>query len=223
MQKEKQHLITQDIVSKVRWFLEAPDVVIKEDKGGDGKKTWKEKALEDLSNTLNRVKTPFPEAARRGVEFEKTVYDVVASGKEGGSKKFRSVCEELQGFEFYQKGKKTIDVDGMSCFLYAKYDAISHQRREIKDLKTSEKYRAGKFKDSFQHPLYCYISGYPSFKYVLVEWEKYPEIRDVHAEVFHFSDMDQLEHTIRDAIRETFSVLHDLKLWEAYRNSYCLY
>jgi len=227
MIKEKSHLVTQDIVSAARWYLDSPMVVIKPEKGGDGKTTWKEKALIDLTNKLNRVKTPFPEAAKKGVDFENKVYEVAATEEKVGSENFQKVCGEVRGYTFYSKGKKTIDIDGMECFLYTKYDAIrypmDHREPFIKDIKTTESYKRGKYLAGFQHKFYCYVSGIPNFSYVVVEWGEHPKIKNVHIESYICSDMAMLKIDVIHEIKECFSVLKDLGLWEAYRTKYCLY
>ena len=53
MTKEKSCLVTQSLIGAVDWYLTAPDTIIKPDKGGDGKQTWKEKAYNDLLNSDN--------------------------------------------------------------------------------------------------------------------------------------------------------------------------
>lgn len=227
---EKKHLITQDIVSKTKWFLEAPNAIIKAEKGGDGKTTWKEKALQDLKDTLQRVKRDLPPDALNGVIFEKKVYENANGVSPVGSAFFQQVCEEVRGFKFYEKGKKTITVDGCECFLYTKYDAIWYpgypspeNEGHIKDLKTTKQYKRGKYLGGFQHKLYCYVAGIPKFDYVIAEWDVYPKIKEVYKEPYVCLDMAQLEKDVIFEIRECFNVIKDLGLWEDYRTKYCLY
>lgn len=226
MPKEKSHLVTQNLMSSVNWFLTAPNSPIKDRDDG---KTWSEKAKEDLYNLINRVRTDFPESARRGVEFEKTVYKYANAEKipSSASKEFRKVCEEVKGFQFYQKGNKTIEVDGKEVFLYAKYDAIipHGENKFIKDLKTTGlgKYSFGKYLKGVQHKMYAYISEIPVFEYVIAEWEEYPKIHEIHKERYVVKDFNSLERELIEKIQETFSVLKDVGLWEAYRETYCMY
>jgi hypothetical protein len=221
--KEKSCLVTQNLIEKVRWYLDAPNSIVKADKGGDGKITWKEKALLDLSNTLNRVPSDFPLAAKRGVEFEKVVYHAVEVGKLSGSEFFQSICKELAGFEFYKKGGKKVQMDGLEVYFYAKYDAITPDRKRIKDLKTTDHYKAGKYLKGIQHKIYCFVADAPEFEYVIAEWAEHPKIKAVHKEMYRVADPVMLEKDILYATRECFDTIKDLGLWEAYRTKYCLY
>lgn len=223
MTGEKKCLVTQNLIEKTKWYIDAPNSVIKAERGGDGRTTWKERAMQDLQNTLNRVPSPFPEAAKRGVDFEKVVYHAVETGKVAGSDHFQSICEKLKGFEFYKKGSKVFNMDGLQCFLYAKYDAITSDQKRIKDLKTTESYKVGKYLKGIQHKIYCHIADADEFTYVIAEWDKYPKIKAVHEEVYRVTDPTALENDIRFATRECFDVIKDLGLWEAYRTKYCLY
>lgn len=221
---EKKHLITQDIVSATKWFLDSPSSIIKAEKGGDGTMTWKDKALQDLKNKLQRVKTDFPEAAQRGVAFENQVYRKAWMEDPGGSENFRKVCSLVKGFAYHQKGKKTIVVEDLECLLFTKYDAILYgENARIRDLKTTESYKKGKHLTGFQHKLYCYVANIPCFDYVIAEWKEYPAIKEVHVEEYYCDDMVQLEKDILFEIKECFLVIRDLGLWDDYRTKYCLY
>ena len=121
---EKQCLVTQNLIETIKWYLTAPDVIIKPEKGGDGKTTWKEKALLDTKNLLGRTKGEFPEAARRGVEFEKKVYQCVQEGRVAGSEAFQAICNHVKGYEFGKKGGKKVPLGEDTIYFYAKYDAI---------------------------------------------------------------------------------------------------
>jgi len=166
----------------------------------------------------------FPEAAKRGIEFEKKVYTVVSAGVEvQSSEHFKDICNEVRGYQFYQKDGKHVQMDGLDLFFYAKYDAITADKRSIVDLKTTGKYREGKYVKGIQHKIYCYVSGAEYFKYVIAEWEEYPKIKAVHREEFIVKDREAMEKDILFQTRECFDTLKDLGLWEVYRTQYCLY
>lgn len=223
MPKEKSCLVTQNIIEKTRWYVESPNTVIKTEKGGDGHTTWKEKALQDLRDTLARVSKPFPEAAKRGVDFEKKLYAVASSGEMKGSPEFQAMCQAIHGFEYYKKGGKHVPMDGLDLFFYAKYDAISPDKRRIKDVKTTGAYRARKYLHGIQHKIYCYIEEAEYFQYVIAEWDEWPKIKKVHYEDFYVQNQKALEDDILFATRECFDIIKDLGLWETYRTKYCLY
>lgn len=223
MIKEKSCLVTQNLIEKTRWYVESPNTVIKTEKGGDGHTTWKERALQDLRMSLARESQPFPEAARRGVNFEKKLYGVVESGQVLGSENFQVMCHALYGFKFGQKGGKNVEVDGNKVYFYGKYDAISADGRAIIDVKTTASYRDGKYLNGIQHKLYCYISGAEIFQYLIAEWGEYPTIKQIHREEYRVKDPKALEDDVLYATRECFDIIKDLGLWETYRTEYCLY
>jgi len=228
MSNEKSHLITTSLIGSVKWALEAPNSIIKPDKGGDGILTWKEKALTDLRNTLGREKTDFPEPARRGVEFETKVYKVANLPDLNdlpGSENFKKVCKSIRGYKFYEKKGVTIDVDGKTCYLFGKYDAISYEEKKIKDLKTTEKYSNGKYLKSFQHKMYCLISGegFDDFEYVVAEWDSFPKIKAIHFEQFQVKNRELLYKEVETEIQYCFEAINDFGLWDVYREKYCLY
>lgn len=224
MVKEKSCLITTSLVGAVKWYLTAPGSVIKEEKGGDGLLTWKEKARFDLESTVCRVKTPFAKEASQGAEFEKTVYLNASKEKPSGTEKFQRVCGLLKGYEFYQKGGMNLEIAGNQCYLYCRYDAIKRSPEvSLKDLKTTASYAPGKYLNGFQHKMYCLVSGANEFDYVIVEWEEYPIIADVHIERYRVENRELLQNEVMTEIEDCLNTLKDLKLWEPYREKFCLY
>lgn len=225
MSKEKQCLITTSLIGSIEWFGNAPNSIIKPERGGDGKTTWKDKAKQDLINTLSRIPGDFPEEARRGVEFEKQVYKY-ANNMEAlppnRSKEFIKVCESVKGYQFYQKGGIKLEVDGESCYLYAKYDAIK-PGEDLKDLKTTKEFKPNKYLDTFQHKLYCYITKIPTFEYIVAEWAEYPKIAGVFSEPYQVEDFDKLEQEIVRTIKGAFDVIREMDLWGVYKETFCLY
>ena len=225
--KEKKCLVTQHLIGSVKWALNAPMSIIKPDKGGDGKMTWAEKGRLDLENTLNRVWTGMPEPAQHGIDFEKMVYETANKNEDdwGGSDYFKQVCKEVQGFSFGEKGKKELEVDGHKCFLYGKYDGIKRKAEtpEIKDIKTTAKYKPKKYLEGVQHKLYCYMENIKRFTYVIAEWEKFPKIKAVHLEEYIVTDFELLEHEVLNNVSHCLWDIKDMGLWDIYRNNYCLY
>ena len=222
---DKSHLVTSSLINSVKWAIKAPSSIIKEEKGGDGKLTWREKALTDLSNTLNRVRTPFSPEAKYGVEFENKVYKVANNEEIPGSDYFKKVCQEVKGFNFQRKQGIKVEIAGCNCYLYGKYDAVKDDTKYIKDIKTTGKYRFGKYLDTVQHKLYCYIAGegYDVFDYIIAEWDEYPKIKAIHIERYRVNDREKLERELFLEVEDCFESIKDFGLWEAYREKYCLY
>lgn len=226
MSKEKSCLVTQNLVGTVKWALEAPNVIIKSNHNGDGKETWKERAMLDLKALICREKRPFPIAAQRGVAFEKKLYEEAIKSaqpnySERGSVMFQKMISHVQGFKFYQKKGINETIDGLNCYLYGKFDAV--RDNHIIDIKTTESYNKGKYIKGFQHLLYCYITKIHTFEYIIAEWEEYPIIKDIHHEHYTVESMDLLRDKIHQEITFCFNTLEDLGLWNDYRTKYCLY
>lgn len=221
---DKKCLVTQNLIESVKWYMGAPTTIIKPERGGDGVKTWKSKALQDLRDMLGRVPGEFGPEALNGMNFEKKVYEFANKENRKGSAFFQSVCDSVKGMHFYRKGGKNVKIGEYDCYVYAKYDAILGTK--IKDIKTTGKYSNNKYLSSIQHKLYCYVADANDFEYVIVEWSQYPEIRAVHSEVFTIpaeSGTKYLEREIHSAVIDCFDNLQNLDLWELYRESYCLY
>lgn len=221
---EKKCLVTQNLIESVKWYMEAPTSIIKPERGGDGVRTWKSKALQDLKDMLGRVPGEFGPEAMNGVNFEKKVYEFCNKEDVKGSDHFKEVCSKVRGMQFYRKGGKDVKVGEYDCYVYAKYDAIQVPR--IKDIKTTAKYTKNKYLGSIQHKLYCYVADANEFEYVIVEWKKFPEIKAVHSEWFTVpaeSGTKYLEPEVHSAIIDCFDNLQNLDLWDLYRESYCLY
>lgn len=223
-QNNKSCLITTGLINAITWFRTAPPVVIKPEKGGDGKTTWKEKAEMELLALLGREKRDFPEAAQQGVNFEKQIYKYANTPEKiptESSEYFIKVCKEVQGYAFYKKGGKKIEVDGHKCYVYGKYDAIKLPK--IKDIKTTKEYKLNKYLETVQHILYCYISGATSFEYVIAEWDEYPKIKNVYKESYEVMDQEELEKEVFSLVKDTIDFLKDYQWFDLYKEKFCLY
>ena len=218
----KKCLVTESLVNSVDWYSTAPEAIIKPERGGDGKMTWKDKAWADLKAILNRERGVFSPEAQWGVNFERKVYTLAnLEDRGGGSELFNQVCDEVKGFDFREKGKKVLTIDGETCLLYCKYDAI--KLPVLKDLKTTGTYKKGKYLNGFQHLQYCTVSGADRFEYIITEWEEYPVIKAVHKEVFEVKNHNLLERQVSEIISGTFMQIKALGLWDVYKNVYCMY
>ena len=218
----KSCLITPDIIGAVKWAKTAPSSVIKPEKGGNGITTWKTQALKDLKSKLLRERGTFPEAARRGVQFEKQVYASAMSGAipENASEHFRQVVEECIGGDIQAKAGKEYIVDGERCYLYGKFDIAFE--KITKDIKTTADYSADKYIGSIQHTLYAFVREVYLFRYIVAEWDEYPKIKKVHTINLEL-DPVLCKQILTKAIQDTFDFLKQNRFWEIYRETYCLY
>jgi hypothetical protein len=222
--KEKNCLITTSLLSSISWFLTAPNIVISEERGGDGKTTWKEKAELDLKKLLSREKDSFPIEAQRGVKFEKQVYkwaNNINNIPKTYSENFINVCKEVEGFQFFKKGGLKIKVNNDICYLYGKYDA--YKLNCLKDIKTTKEYKQNKYLNTSQHLIYCYITKINYFEYIIVEWKEYPEIKNIYKEIYMVNDWKELEDEIINLLTESINFLKDYQLWDLYKEKFCLY
>jgi len=222
---EKKCLITTNLIGAIDWYKTAPNSIIKSERGGDGKTTWKDKAEKDLHNLLSRTPGDFPKEAQQGVKFEKQVYAMannIENIPRDYSKHFVSICKEVSGFMFHQKGGKVLKVGEDICYIYGKYDAIK-PNEIIKDIKTTKKYSINKYLNTVQHIFYCFISGIGKFEYIIAEWEEFPKIKNVYKEVYEVLDQQELEKGVITIVSEALQFLKDYNLWELYREKYCLY
>ena len=213
--------MTQNLIESVRWYMEAPMSVIKPERGGDGTKTWKQKAWSDLEDMLLRKPSEFGIAAQHGVNFEKKIYEFANNETRAGSKEFNEICDSVKGMRYFHKEGKTFKINELECYIYAKYDAILLPK--IIDLKTTAKYKKGKYLNSVQHKLYCFVSEAEEFEYIIGEWDEYPKLKAVHREVYRVQNKDLLKTEVEMMILDCFDNLMNLNLWEKYRDTYCLY
>lgn len=250
--KKPCNLITQTIIEAVNFYDTMGEWPIKKDKVGFEEQaaqglTWKQYAYNELVAKVNRVKTPFPERAMRGVKFEKAVYKAAESWQDvEGSNEFKTVVREVKGMDFGNKGGINIYIPGVDdiCYVYTKEDALKFPL--ITDLKTTEEYKKpGKYLEGIQHELYCYRwiktgMDIEEFKYLIAEWDVYPKLKNLYGELFVREDVidilssrthqkvetfnnKDLITTVERKIFDFIARLKELELFEAYQENFCLY
>lgn len=189
-------------------------------------KSWREKAYDDLYNSLARNYGPWedaPEAIRKGVEFEDTVYKHANKTERGGSEKFNQVCDMVKGGNFQKKSKKFLTLKGIEYCIYSKLDV--RLPNKIIDLKTTMNYKGPqKYLDTIQHKFYCYTEDCLDFEYVVVTWDVGYTIDEIFVVPYHVDDMNLVEADIANATMNFVAFIDaDPKLKEAYENKFCLY
>lgn len=208
----KSRLLTPSVIGSIRWFTNCPN-------------SWREKATQDLTNTLCRIWTTPNALAQRGINMEKKVYEIVKEGKEVEcSPEFRILLEECKGAEIQKKGKKFIDWNGSTYCVYGKYDAWFPDM--IKDLKSTKSYSQSKYIGSEQHNMYCYIEDIPQFRYVVAEMSDDPEnnkIKNVH-KIDITVDLKKAEQEVIEYIKYVEKFFEEYPSFkEMYLEKYCLY
>lgn len=235
MAKEKAHLFTQDIVGACRWANTAPISQIKPEKLGDLPEgtTWRTKAFMDLKNKLGRVSGDFPVAAQNGVSFERALYAEALNDTNVGSDMFKELVAYIRGGNFQHKLKQDYSYRGMNIFLYGKEDVrfegtegnTFHPGKKIIDIKTTANFK-NKYHEGFQHILYAFVDQIESFEYIVAEWDMenggYPLIKAIHYIPIKI-DLKKAEARVNMEIDFCFNFMKEYKLWDLYRETYCMY
>ena len=182
----KNYLITPTLLNQYEWIKDCPPDSL-------------EKNLEDFHNIINRIYPPeVPDYILLGREFEHYIEKSVKTGKLG-SDKFNEIREYFLGARFQQKTKYKIQVNNESFLLYGKIDALFHDK--IIDLKTTSSFHIKKYKNSWQHKIYCYCKKIKDFSYIIVEL-KDRKIVDHHIIDYRVPSFKLLEGEIIEIIKE---------------------
>lgn len=117
-----------------------------------------EDPLEEFRRILNREPTETTEAMQNGIDFEDLVTSYVMNRPDQPDKTIPwgepawIISEIIAGGQLQVKCGKTVEINGMSIFLYGRLDAL--KAGSIYDIKFSKSYERGKYYDSTQHPMY---------------------------------------------------------------------
>lgn len=157
---------------------------------------------------------------KAGLDFEAAIYTATATGNTEGSEYFREVVAKAKGGKFQEKAKKireiTIpDAGVIPVCIYAKADVVFPAL--LLDIKTTGKYRKGKYLDTAQHLIYCEAFGIKDFQYVIAEWEGEAgqKIGAVHYEDFEAGE--ELPRQVDAWAEKTIGFLYSRPdLWQGY-------
>jgi len=201
-------LITPTLFNSVDWLKKCPQ-------------SWKERAYNDLSNTLNRVYLQMPEAVQNGVDFEKKLMNFVA-----GPKTIADIKEENSNFkenlisaiqiikdgEYQSKSKKVVEIDGIEYLLYGKLDVLLPDR--VIDIKTTASYKGKSYYLSgWQHKFYCYNEYIDTFTYLVLELvsvNKVLKIRDIHCIEYYVKSFKDIGKEIVTKIESFLEFLEEV-------------
>lgn len=218
-------LITPSIMNAVDWAKNAPTSIIRPEKGGDGKTTWRARAFEDLTRQLSRCYSDeMPEPVKRGLDFEDAVYRRARMPEDSwkGSKEFGEIVSEARGGRFQVKTKRDITVDGIRYTCFGKLD-IRHPKLII-DLKTTNKYKEPqKYLSTPQHLIYTWSERIPDFRYRVVVLDEKNRILEHYPVDFHSPGEAEVEAELTRRIRSFREYLEIEGLLDLYNEKFCLY
>lgn len=173
--------------------------------------SWKERAFNDLHNTLGRIYGPSTPEMQAGIDFENMIYRfanaddydrIVSEWKD--SKHVLKCIKRVHGFIFQKTVFYNITVDGVNYFFKCKMDAWS--TNEIVDIKTTGNFRGdNQYLSKWQHRLYPLASGVDKFTYLVAEWQDLSvskKIKDVHEVEYVLKDKALVEDQVKQRIRD---------------------
>ena len=109
--------------------------------------------IQDFKDVLNRVKKPTTEAQQKGLDFEDEVYK---GNKPLYNPYVKDGLYKVKVSRFYK-----------DILLIGIIDVL--QPNWIYDVKTTKTYKVGKYFNTSQHKVYCYITSIKNFSYLINE------------------------------------------------------
>jgi hypothetical protein len=153
-----------------------------------------EEEMQDLLDTLNKVKKEKSPAMQAGIDFENAIRGVCDGTGVTDDFCVLEAADIVKGGMWQQRVSRDLDGD----LVYGIADVI--RRNTIFDIKRVFKYDLGKYEGSIQHLVYMYASGIPNFEYVIAD--KYGS---VSVETYHW-EVGSLE-TLKERVSEMKSSL----------------
>jgi hypothetical protein len=214
-------LMTPTLWDSIDWLQKSPD-------------SWKKRAYESLSNTLNRIWDPTP-AIKRGIAYEKQICfgenpidEVATEIREKFIKAYDMIHAE--GHVFQKKTKKIVDFDGKEFCLYGKMDVSfktlpDYPNGFIIDIKTTSNYRGkSSYLSKWQHKVYTWLTRIKDFMYIVYEFDEYGNMIDIHFIEYHVDDFGPIGEEIMNNLAKVVTFLRtDKTLSKAYMKKFNLY
>lgn len=182
---------------------------------------WKVRAEAGFLSKLRREKVDYPVWVKKGRAFEDTVYRVCNAHPNNpvtqGSELFQKVCNKCQGGVFQKKLKKPVSIEGQKVFFFGYADVIHPST--IIDIKTTLTYKGPeKYLNGHQHLMYTYLAELPNFEYLIAQWkDEYSNtLQAVYEITYKAPDLEKLEKTIEEKVKNFFNYLRENGLWDDY-------
>jgi len=210
-------LITTSLIGSINWFLNAPN-------------SYKEQSYLDLKNMLGRESYEMNEYAKRGVEFERMIYDTLKYDRDISkikcSEKFKEFLFACKNGSFQEKVKFFMTIDNIEYCIYGKIDVLfQHKIIDIKTTSKWDEYSKDKYLSSFQHKFYCYGKKIPDFEYMIAVFDGLNlPIKDIKHITYQVKDFTGLEYEIIEKIKEVQKFLNEYnELLELFDTVYSKY
>ena len=201
-------LITPSLLNSFAWYNNCPY-------------SWKEKAIQDLSNYLNRVPFEPNEYFERGNKYEKQVKALCNGWKvEDPMPTIKEMAKLCKGGLWQQNTKVFIVIDNVEYIVCGRIDVL--KKDEIIDIKTTSNYKGeDSYLSTSQHVLYLYanheIGGtINKFRYLVSDFN------EIHKVSFEVEDWDLLRVEAFKLLTDFLNFLKGNKsLQEAYLHKFC--
>ena len=196
--------VTPSLLNDYNWFKNCPP-------------SWKERAYNSFSKTLNREFVTSPEI-ELGKKFEDCIMYSIKSGK-NGSEKFNEIRDYFLNVEFQKRTKMFLNVEGEEFGIFGRIDAYKPDL--LLDIKTTSNYK-GKdhYLNTWQHKIYCYSEKIKNFEYIIVELLD-KKIIDYYIVKYEMEDFDGVRKEIQKEIKEMICFIDkDKNLKDLYYNKY---
>ncbi|RLI53611.1 MAG: hypothetical protein DRP09_15315 [Candidatus Thorarchaeota archaeon] len=209
-------LLTPTLFQSIDWMEKCPP-------------SWKTRARQSLSDTLNRVWNP-NKAIERGIAYERALCDeprakVTSTVPTHLLDKFNNAYELIhaEGGVFQKPTKKFLDYDGKEWLLYGKMDVAFPDK--IIDIKTTGNYKGrSSYLNSWQHKVYCLTSRIADFQFIVYEFNEDGVLHDIYVIDYHVDDFVALEKEVMEKVDSVIKFLRaDKELLRAFLNKYNKY
>lgn len=201
-------LITPSLLNSFNWYNSCPP-------------GWREKALYDLTNYLNRAPFEPNDFMKLGEQYEKEVQKLCIGGKvENPMPTAKAMAERVAGGVWQVRTKGFITIDGQRYCLYGRIDVL--RKGEILDIKTTQEFKGDeKYLSTSQHLVYLYNAHHSNWQHSVFRY-LVTDFKDIHEVPFEVSNWDLLNVEVHRRVSEFVQFLNSKpELRHAYDNTFC--